>query len=352
MAVKHKAKYIFKNGEITENSYILSGTGEDCEVIDHGNALITPGFVNFHTHLQYTDLKPYKGSVEFSGWIMNLIQQYLFWSKSKKIQSLQNGLKETIKSGVTCVVNLGIEEEFIEVLNDADIKSYVFIEAYSDTEENSRKEFKRLMKLLEKYNTYNVGISPHAPYSVHPVLWRLLAECGALIHTHLYESYDEMKWMRGEPSGIDKLKKLVMRKDFEPYMIKPFDNLIAAHLCQKGFDEVKEFNIAHCPRSNMMLHGKTLNVTEDTGRIGIGTDSLYSNEDLNILHEARCLRDNLKFTEILNCLTYNPRKMLKLQQNDDFLVFNLKEGETPESIIDREGPNRMYVNGREIYLPV
>jgi len=350
---KHKAKYIFKDGQILENSSIFVSNGKitqqsgDYEVVDHGNALITPGFVNFHTHLQYTDLKK-SNKNNFSDWIIDLIKQYFFWSRAKKIQSLENGLNETIKSGVTCVVNLGIEEEFIEVLNDKEIRSYVFLEAFADTEESSQKEFKRLMKCLKKYNTFNVGISPHSLYSAHPALWEKLIDSGVLIHTHLWESEDEMKLLSGQPSGIDKLRSFIRRKSFEPYNITPFDNLIAAHCNQRTFDEVRQFNIAHCPRSNMILHGKTLELSGDTSKVGLGTDSKFSNYDLNILHEAKLLKNNLSFTQIISILTDNPRRMLKLPMDcADFLVFKLNEGETPDCILDRDGPDEIYVNGKK-----
>ncbi len=361
MAVAHKAKYILIKDKIAENSSLFVDKGRftdrlaDCEVIDHGRALITPGFINFHTHLQYTDLEK-SNKKNFPDWIISLIQQYSTWDTQKKINSLQNGLDETVKSGVTLAVNLGMEEEFIEVFEDAGIKSYVFLETFADTEERSNREFKRLMKCLEKYNTSNLGISPHSPYNVHPLLWQKLVGTGVLLHTHLAESADEAEWLRGLPSGIDKLHEFVGFKPFKPHKVRAFDNLIAAHLCQLDFDEARHYNIAHCPRSNLFLHGKTLEITGNTGRIGLGTDSRFSNHDLNILHEARFLRDrgNAGFMEIMKILTVNPARMLGLEGvtgsiepggDADFLVFKLKDNELPESILDRDGPDSIYARG-------
>jgi len=67
----YKSKYIISSGEkIFEDCILVVQDGkvfdivrndkvpENTEVIDFGNAVITPGFVNLHTHLQYTDLKP------------------------------------------------------------------------------------------------------------------------------------------------------------------------------------------------------------------------------------------------------------------------------------------------------
>ncbi len=360
MSKLHKAKYIFKDGQILENSGLFIKDGKivdglsEYEIVDYGNAFICPGFVNFHTHLQYTDLIKSNISV-FSDWIIALISQYFSWNIDKKIKSLQNGLNETVKSGVTCIVNLGIEEEFIEVLKDSGIKSYTFLETFSDSEERTDREFRQLMQSLEKYNTCNVGISPHSPYNTHPSMWEKLAQTEVLTHTHLFESADEMAWLKGLPSGIEKMHEFVWFETIKPYNVmnylEPFgERLIAAHLCQKDFEEVKDLNIAHCPRSNMVLHSKTLDVTQDTGKIGIGTDSKYSNKDLNILHEAKFLKDrgNLKFIEILNCLTNNPHKMLNMPLDEaDFLVFKLGENENYEAVLDRDGPDEIYIKGQK-----
>lgn len=370
----YKSKYTLINGKIVENSGIYVNKGiivkpeYDCELIDCGNAMITPGFINFHAHLQYTELKnkfSNTDEINFTDWITGLIKQYFFWNSEKKLKSLQNGLKETVKSGVTCVVNLGIESEFIEAFEDSGIKSYVFLETFADTEKRVDKEFKTLMKHLEKYNTANVGISPHAPYNVHPLLWEKLSEVDVLVHTHLAESVDEMKWMRGEPSGIEKMHKFVRFKTFPPYevfrAIEPFgEKLIAAHCCQLGFDDVKHLNIAHCPRSNMLLHGKTLELGGFAPKVGIGTDSKYSNYDLNILHEAKFLRDrsNLSFIEIMNMLTINAARMLKMDKSTgsletgkdaDFLVFKIEENQGFADILDVDGPDEAYVQGKRLF---
>lgn len=370
MTTFHKAKYVYTNGKIIENTgfFVQNGriipSASEYEAIDHGNALITPGFINFHTHLQYTDLVKSKQPKDFSGWLTELIKQYFFWNRDKKEKSLMNGLNETVQSGVTCLVNLAIEDEFIEILDSSGIKAYSFLETFSDSEQRTEKEFKKLIKSLEKYNTSYVGVSPHAPYNIHPTMWKKLLEIDVLINTHLAESADEMQWMNGNLSNIQKMHKLVMFKTLKPYNVhdylSPFgDRLITAHLNQLNFDDVKHYNIAHCPRSNMLLHGKTLHIVSDTGKIGLGTDSKFSNHDLNILHEAKFLRDlgNLSFIEIMNILTINPARMLKLDsligsletgKDADFLVFNLNETELPESILDRDTPDEMFVKGKRL----
>ena len=72
MTKAYKAKWIIpSDGNIYENCALIVEEGKVQEIVkqenfdeslyshikDFGNAVITPGFVNLHNHLQYTDLK-------------------------------------------------------------------------------------------------------------------------------------------------------------------------------------------------------------------------------------------------------------------------------------------------------
>jgi len=404
----YKSKYIISSGEkIFEDCILVVQDGkvfdivrndkvpENTEVIDFGNAVITPGFVNLHTHLQYTDLKPVFKSeqtpqnMDFSDWIISLMKQYFFWSEAKKIKSFKNGLREAVLSGCTCIVQLSREEAFIDILKNLDLKSFVFLETFSNSEENSKKEIEKLKKQIKENSSKNViiGISPHSVYNVHKSLWEEIAKFSAeeniLIHTHLAESQDETNWLNKKPSGIDKIHKLVKWDNMKPYEsgLNPVeyleklgvlqmlgDNLTAAHcieLDEKSLEKLVSYGvgIAHCPRSNMLLHKKTLNFNNLPQNIlqntGLGTDSRFSNYDLSILNEAKYAKDytGLDFKKLVDMLTINSARILKIDdktgslekgKDADFSVFNLTDNEHYQDILNKEKPEEIYIKGEQI----
>ncbi|HBG49743.1 MAG TPA: hypothetical protein DDW90_09645 [Cyanobacteria bacterium UBA9971] len=426
----YKSKYIISSGEkIFEDCILVVQDGkvfdivrndkvpENTEVIDFGNAVITPGFVNLHTHLQYTDLKPVfkhnldschcerseaihlindDPNMDFSDWIISLMKQYFFWSEAKKIKSFKNGLREAILSGCTCIVQLSREEYFIDILKILDLKSFVFLETFSNSEENSKKEIEKLKKQIKENSSKNViiGISPHSIYNVHSSLWEEIArfsvEENILVHTHLAESQDETNWLNNKPSGIDKIHKLVKWDNLKPYEsgLNPVEyleklgflklcgeNLTAAHcieLDEKSLEKLVNYDagIAYCPRSNILLHKKNLDynklpqsICENTG---IGTDSRFSNYDLSILNEARWIKNStgLDFKKLLDMLTINSARILKIDdktgslekgKDADFLVFNLspsvilsKAKDLYQDILNKEKPEEIYIKGTQI----
>jgi len=411
----YKSKYIISSGEkIYENSVLVVQDGkvfdivennkvpENMEVIDFGNAVITPGFVNLHTHLQYTDLKPLfkpeqtPQNIDFSNWIISLMKQYFFWSEAKKIKSFKNGLRETVLSGCTCIIQLSREESFLGILKNLDLKSFVFLETFSNNEENSKKEIEKLQKQIRENTSKNVtiGISPHSIYNVHNTLWEEIAKFSAeeniLVHTHLAESQDEINWLNNKPSGIDKIHKLVKWDNMKPYEsgMNPVEyleklgvlerlkgNLTVAHcieLDEKSLEKLVSYGvgIAHCPRSNMLLHKKTLNFNNLSQNIlqntGLGTDSRFSNYDLSILNEAKYAKDytGLDFQKLMDMLTINSASILKIDditgsleegKDADFLVFNLnsfvilsKAKDLYQDIFNKEKPDEIYIKGHQI----
>jgi len=411
--ILYKSSFILSTGEkifkdaglLVKNGTIFDLLSEDqiknscnenyAEVIDFGNAVITPGFVNLHTHLQYTDLKPVfkqgkaPENIDFTDWIMNLIKQYYFWSKSKKLKSFKNGLRETVLSGCTCIAQLSMEDFFIDVLNNLDLKSFVFLETFSNSEETSKKEIKKLNKKIQRdaSNNVTIGISPHSVYNAHKTLWeeiaRFSAEQNILVHTHLAESKDEINWLNGEHSNIDKIHKLVGWNRMKPYEtgLNPVEyleklgvlsifkeNLTAAHcieLDEKALEKLVNYGtkIAHCPRSNMLLHGKTLDFNKMPKFIlqntGIGTDSKFSNYDLSILNESRSAKDctGLDFQNLLNMLTINAAHILKIDdktgslekdKDADFLVFKLIDNENYQDILNKQRPDNIFIKGKLI----
>lgn len=413
----YKSKYIIATGEkVFENCALAVKDGlivdiinnskipENSEIIDYKNDVITSGFINLHTHLQYTDLKPVfnqknllksannNKNIDFSGWIINLIKEYHLWDEKKKIKSFTNGLKEAILSGCTSIVQLSAEDCFFDILNNLDLKSFIFLETFSNSEQSSKQEIKKIINRINNIKTnctdnLTVGISPHSIYNVHKALWEEIAnfsvEDDILIHTHLAESIDEINWLNNIPSGIDKLHQAVKWNNIKPcqsglnpveyleklgVLAKLKENFTAAHcieLDEKSLEKLVHYGakIAHCPRSNVLLHGKTLNfknlpeiLLKNTG---IGTDSRFSNIDLSILNEAKFAKDytGLDFKNLMDMLTINSARILKIDnrtgslekgKDADFLVFKQTDKTSCFDILSKSKPDDIYIKGNKI----
>ena len=158
------------------------------------------------------------------------------------------------------------------------------------------------------------GLSPHAPYSVHPDLFRGLVDLAvarrAPVAMHLAETREELQLLAdGTGDFVRFLEELgVWRPDAIPPGSRPLDYLrelarvevaLAIHGNYLAPDEI-EFLVGHsnvsvvyCPRTHaffrhavhpwQMLLAKGINVA-------LGTDSRASNPDLSVWNELLFLR--------------------------------------------------------------
>ena len=385
----HLAKIIVSNNKepflngalLTEGSKILQvGQRDDfgnienmnASVIDHGDSLICPGFINLHTHLLYSKIKDLDCSGGLFPWLEQLIDKTSNYTEKDYTDSISYGIKEAISTGTTFIVDNSSNNLSAKVLSKSKIKSLLGIEVFGSDEEKAEEIYLNNinnLSLIEKtYPNISFTLSPHAPYDVSKSLWKYLIEWSAKnkkpLLTHLEESPQEKSWWN-EKSGpgtifwkkIDKLtpKLKYWRKynsgiDFLEQNALLTEYIIATHLCQAKNEDLvglKNHNIklVHCPRSNYYLNNGTANLklwSELNFLWGIGTDSLASNSNLDLLDEVRFAANqqsiiynhSISDKEAFCSITSNAAKIISkdseigsLQEGccGDFLIYDIKE---------------------------
>lgn len=377
-------------------------------VKDYGNSVITPGFINLHNHLQYSDVKAKQKGLKYAlkhlytdfkkhyfiagikktsfvFRLADLLNKYFCLSHENKLASFKLGLQESLKCGTTCVVQLSKESKYFEVLNDVPIKTYLFFELFSDSTETSKEEFRTIQKKIDKLvkqkseDTF-IGVAPHSICSVHKRLFKILVKyCkknNILMTIRVSESQDEIDWAKHGFSDIDVLNEFTGQKKFDPIFkgVSPVQyleqldvlnkRLIASYgnfLDDNDLEILKEnkVSLAYCPRVSENLHHKMLDFDKVLEyfpeRFGFGTNSLSFNKDLSLLNELRFVnKGRLDVIEAIKYLTIVPAKILRLDntigslekgKDADFNVFKLQENEDYKALLDKERPDDVYIKG-------
>lgn len=389
-----------------ENKYNLQ------KVKDFGNAVITPGFVNLLAHLQYgksLEQKPQtlKNKIKsfvkafqlkydmaglpqkgYANQMATLYKKYFCSDRKQKISSFKTNLKEAILSGTTCVAQVSKENKYFEILNQMPIKTYLFFELFADSLNSSKSEFKNTRKKIENLifnksaNTF-IGVAPHSISCVHKKLWKILSKyCrknNLLMLIHFAECFEEQEWLEHGFSDIDMLHKFLGLRKLSPYQkelsaieyLEKLDVLskkvILANANQLTRDELFELakteaKFVYCPRFSDKLIGKKHTLADVKNAFGenfaFGTDSLYFNDDLNLLNEVKSANENvMNFAETIKHLTIYPARILRLQniigslekdKHADFNVFELADGEDYTAILNGKKPIHVYTKGRKL----
>ena len=427
MAKAYKAKWIIpSDGNIYENCALIVDEGKVQEIVkqenfdeslyshikDFGNAVITPGFVNLHNHLQYTDLKLAKkrslksklkklytifkkyyfltgiSKKSFIFRLSNLLSDYFCMTRDEKIASFKKGVELSLLNGTTCVAQLSKESKYFNLMNEMPLKTYLFFELFSDSVESSKEEFRAIKKKIDKLKTQKsdntfIGIAPHSVCCVHKRLFKILVKyCkkhNILMTIRLAESKEEMDWLKHGFSDVDLLNEFTGNKKFEPAFesLSPVEYLNEMGVLSKqliisygNYLKVKDLEIlkenkvalAYCPRISDNLHNHKLDFNSVLeyfpNRFGFGVNSLAFNSDLSLLNEIKYVNNaKLSVVDVIRHLTIIPAKILRLNntigsleidKDADFNVFELAENEDYNALLNKERPNHVYINARRV----
>ena len=268
-------------------------------VIDANGKVISPGFINAHTHSPMTILRGLADDLPLMEWL----QKYV-WPVEKKLTSKHVywgallGILEMIKGGTTTFVDMYFHmEEVAKVVEKAGIRAYLSYGMVDLGDEEKRNvEIKKTLRLLEFINKLDSPrieflFGPHAPYTCSPELLKWVRkkanETGKMITIHLNETKSEVQDIK-EKYGMTPVEFL----DELGFL---GDDVIAAHgvwLTDKEIEILakKGVTIVHNPASNMKLASGVMPIEKllKAGvNIALGTDGAASNNNLDIVEEMK-----------------------------------------------------------------
>lgn len=330
------------------------------EVIDGNFLLMTPGFINGHTHLGMSYFRNYADDLKLMDWLENeiwpienkLTADDIYWSSLLSIC-------ENIKSGVTNFCDMYYE---MDRVCDATIISGIRGTLTRGLTDNDGKGKEKLKSVRELYNNYHnkangrikVVPAPHAIYTCSENFLREISDLSkdldGIINIHLSETKGEVE---------NSLKEHGMTPISYVNSLGLLDNhVIAAHCVHITDEEIalikdKKFYPIYNPTSNLKLASGFTPVEKllkNNIIMGIGTDGDSSNNSQNLLQDmhigaivnkAREMDEEaVKAIEILKMATINGQKALGISKagliKEDYLadltIFNLKSSNfTPKN---------------------
>jgi cytosine/adenosine deaminase-related metal-dependent hydrolase len=284
---------------------------------DLGDAVILPGLVNAHTHLEFSTLTaPLDGSGGLPEWIGRVVALRRGRPTADVAGAIRAGLAESAAAGVTLLGDIAtsLAPPGSESLGP---RVRVFRETLGLSASARAASLAMLRRDLDRLvNTgHFAGVSPHAPYSVAARLGRAALEMARRLRLpaamHLAESPAEAELVA---SGSGPLRAALDRlgawPEAPPALLSAADWIsLLAHgprgLVVHGtfLDDVALARLARhrdrlavviCPRTTRLLSGTLppLERLRSAGvRVALGTDSRASNPDLSVLGECRALVD-------------------------------------------------------------
>jgi cytosine/adenosine deaminase-related metal-dependent hydrolase len=282
--------------------------------VDLGDALLMPGLVNAHCHLELTAMRGFLDGLSFREWILRLtMARRAVLTPEMLLDSARLGVVEGLLHGVTTFADTGDTGTGFEAMLEQGVRGICYRETFGPDPKQCAESIAALSRSAAEMREretalVRVGVSPHAPYTVSDDLFRATAslarEHGYPVAVHIAESGVETSLVtqasgpfadglrsRGipvEPRGrtpialLDSLGVL----DLKPLLI----HCIRVDAMDIATIASHDAAVAHCPASNAKLgHGTApLALMRAAGiRVGLGTDSVASNDRMDMLDEAR-----------------------------------------------------------------
>jgi aminodeoxyfutalosine deaminase len=279
------------------------------DIRDLGNVAILPGLVNAHVHLDFSDLPAPLGhrGIGFADWI-RLVMAFRQQSAQIERQPVALGLDESLRDGVTSLADIVQPNQ---PLAASQINVTALLELIAPTADRVAATVELAKSHVSQGNSR--GLSPHAPYSVHPELLAAVVELSKQyripVAMHLAESREELDLLqhcRGPlrtfleelgaweataiPRGTKPLAYLRLLTRAHRALVVHGNYLDDAEIAFLAA-AADRMSVVYCPRTHDWFAHRDYPLEKllaAGATVALGTDGRASSPDLSLLHEMRC----------------------------------------------------------------
>jgi len=285
--------------------------------VDFGQAVVMPGFVNAHSHLEYTSFRGMLDDEQFGDWIISMVDIKASLTPDEYLWSARLGALEALSSGVTTIADTTYTGETLHASAEAGLRGVAYLEVFGIDDKRLDETMADLDERLAKAQALatprlEIGISPHAPYTVSSRLFQTLAAYARERHmkvaSHVAESKEELTYIRSGSGKFahDYREKMGWERMLvQPYGVSPIkylqqwgvfdDDFLAVHCVHAGIDDIRILKasnaaVAHCPKSNAKTGcgiAPLPDLLRQGVRVGFGTDSPAASNIMDMFDEMR-----------------------------------------------------------------
>ncbi len=272
----------------------------DDETVDLPRHVLMPGLINMHTHSPMSLLRGYADDLALDAWL----QEHIWPAEQRWVSPdfVRDGtalaLVEMLRGGQTCFNEMYFFPEVIaELVENTGMRALIGAPIinvrtpWASGIEECLRYADALASDWHGHERVSVALAPHAPYTVDNAgleATRALADRWDIrVNMHVLEAAWEIDHSRKEYG-----QRVLQRLQDHGLLDERFMAVHMVHLDDEDVAQLAETgtHVIHCPESNLKLANGVSPVAGllDAGvNVAIGTDGAASNNDLDLLGEAR-----------------------------------------------------------------
>lgn len=297
---------------------------------------LVPGFVNAHCHIELSHLhKKFRKGTGMAGFIDQINELRDWAGRETKIQLTRQWMDKMWDDGVSAMADISNDDSSFEVKKEHKIYTRTFLEVFGSEPEMCDGVMTEVIQLqaLADEAGIDAAPTPHSCYTMSPQLLSASAAKGlesGYLSYHSQESQEEEDLLISGSGAMYENRKRsgmstppVTGESSLKYFIDrlaavkqaPYDEhiLLVHNVClrQDDIDALKKVMkhpfFAICPLSNIFIHNALppISLMRDNGLdIALGTDSLSSNDDLDMMKELVCLHTHFPEVPMYELLSW------------------------------------------------
>ena len=330
--------------EVEEDGTVIR-TGLCPEDEKVGPGILCPGFVNAHCHVELSYMKGmFRKGTGMAGFIDQINALRDTSSMEDKLTALKEAMDGMWNQGVQAMADISNCADSFAVKAAHPMYTRTFLEVFGAVPEECEDVMKGVRELQEKAHAFGLDAAPtpHSCYTMSPELVSASSAAGledGFLSFHSEESDEEEQMMmsgsgpmwdnrvaNGIPTppvtGTSSLEYFLMRLRAAGLREPVQGHVLLVHECcltPEGAAAAKKAlaqpYLAVCPLSNRFIHNMLppIPVMRASGiPICVGTDSLSSNDELNMAAELACLQEafDVPVQELLTWACLNGARFL------------------------------------------
>ena len=356
------ASGVIKNGyvEFDEADGTIVSVGECSADEQITPGALAPGFVNGHCHIELSHLHgKFRKGTGMAGFIDQINELRDWAGRDEKVRLTRYWMDKMWADGVSAMADISNDDSSFDVKKSHDMYTRTFLEVFGSEPHMCEGVMEEVTALNATADQAGIDAAPtpHSCYTMSPELLSASAAAGlakGFLSYHSQESQEEEDLLRtgsgamyenrrrsgmSTPpvTGESSLKYFIQR--LASAVPAPYSQhiLLVHNVCltQDDIDAAKKVmdNVywTVCPLSNIFIHNALppIPLMRSNGLdIMLGTDSLSSNDDLDMVKEMFCIHQNfpeVPMSEILEWATLNGARFLK----KDDVIGSLEMGKKP-----------------------
>lgn len=342
----------------SDGTIVCVGQCPEGEHVDDG--ALVPGFVNAHCHVELSHLhRKFVKGTGMAGFIDQINALRDWAGRDRKQELVKEWMDLMWRRGVSAMADISNDDSSFDIKAVHPLYTRTFLEVFGSEPEMCDGVMKEVTELNATADTAGIDAAPtpHSCYTMSPQLLSASAAAGLAkgwLSYHSQESLEEEDLIRyGSGAMYENRKRSGMStppvtggSSLEYFVGRlaeaapaPYDaHILLVHnvcLSQNDIDAARKVmnNVwwAICPLSNIFIHNALPPVPLMRANgldIVIGTDSLSSNDDLDMVKEMLCIHENfpeVPMSEILSWACINGARFL----SKDDLLGSISSGKRP-----------------------